>query len=115
MTEKVIHSASRFRANLRLARELWPGQIDRRLTQSLKGLSDSYGLSLMNGELQILDGRWYVTHAGLIRLAERRGCSGIGVQPVRSFCDGTASRWVFKATVFKRRHSKGFVGYGDAD
>ena len=81
------HSTSRFRANLRLARQVWPGQIDSRLTKSLKGLSDSYGMSLVNGDLQILEGRWYVTHSGLIRLAERKGCSGIRVQPVREFCD----------------------------
>jgi hypothetical protein len=31
------------------------------------------------------------------------------------FCDSAASRWVFRATVFKSSRSKGFVGYGDAD
>jgi hypothetical protein len=29
--------------------------------------------------------------------------------------DLVAGRWVFRATVFKSRRSKGFVGYGDAD
>ncbi|MGB7434822.1 MAG: hypothetical protein WBQ61_09895 [Candidatus Acidiferrum sp.] len=29
--------------------------------------------------------------------------------------DLTAGRWVFKAVVYKSGHSKGFVGYGDAD
>jgi hypothetical protein len=29
--------------------------------------------------------------------------------------DFLAGRWVFKAVVFKSAHSKGFVGYGDAD
>ncbi len=106
---------SGFRANLRLTRQVWPGQIDSRLIRSLKGLSDNYGMSLINGDLQILEGRWYVTHSGLIGLAERKGCLGIRVQPVREFCDGALSRWVFKATVFKKRDSKGFVGFGDAD
>lgn len=115
MKPKFKHTTSHFRANLRLARQVWPGQIDNRLSRGLKGLSDSYGMSLINGDLQILEGRWYVTHSGLIGLAERKGCSGIRVQPVREFCNGALNRWVFKATVFTKRDSKGFVGYGDAD
>jgi len=35
--------------------------------------------------------------------------------PVRNFCDPGKCRWVFRATVYKSRPSKGFVGYGDAD
>jgi hypothetical protein len=34
---------------------------------------------------------------------------------VIEFCDKSAERWVFKATVFKSRTCRGFVGYGDAD
>jgi len=34
---------------------------------------------------------------------------------VREFCDATAHHWVFEATVYKHRCSKGFVGHGDAD
>jgi len=33
--------------------------------------------SQSRGDLQLLDGRWYVTHAGLLQLASRRGCRGI--------------------------------------
>ena len=62
-----------------------------------------------------MDGKWYVTHTGLLGLAHRNRCSGIQVQPARPFCNPSANRWVFKATVYKRRGSKGFVGYGDAD
>ena len=65
--------------------------------------------------MQLLDGRWYVTHAGLLRLAQRRRCAGIRVEQVRKFCDPEASRWIFKATIYKNATSKGFVGYGDAD
>jgi len=56
-----------------------------------------------------------VTHAGLIRLAQRKHCAGISVRQVRDYCDSATCRWVFKATVFKRFGSKGFVGYGDAE
>jgi len=30
-------------------------------------------------------------------------------------CDPVVGRWLFKATVYKSRNCKGFVGYGDAD
>jgi hypothetical protein len=62
-----------------------------------------------------MNGRWYVTHAGLLCVAQRRRCLGIQVQPVNKFCDPAMARWVFKATVYSTATSKGFIGYGDAD
>ncbi len=67
------------------------------------------------GDVLWLDGHWYVTHSGLIRLARRRHCAGIHAEPVAAFSDPAASRWAFKATVYKSRTCRGFVGYGDAD
>src|ERR1019366_5388153 len=61
------------------------------------------------------DRRWYVTHSGLLGLARRNRCAGIKVQPVQSFCEPSAQRWAFEATVYKSKTCKGFVGYGDAD
>jgi hypothetical protein len=74
-----------------------------------------YRLSVESGDLLWLDGHWYVTHSGLIRLARRNHCSGIHVEPVTQFSDPATSRWAFKATVYKSRICRGFVGYGDAD
>jgi hypothetical protein len=37
------------------------------------------------------------------------------VEQVDHACDPESGRWVFKATVYKTRSSKGFSGYGDAD
>ena len=108
------NKASLFRSNVRLARTMW-GKLSTITLQGLKELSERYTLSVAAGDLLYLDGRWYVTHAGLLRLAHRNRCSGIRVQPLREFCDAAASRWVFKATVYKSAHSKGFVGYGDAE
>ena len=34
---------------------------------------------------------------------------------VNQLSDSAANRWVFRATVYKRSSSRGFVGYGDAD
>src|SRR5712692_2067602 len=102
------------RSNLKHARVAW-GHIPRRSLDALGELTRKYRLSVALGDIQYLDQRWYVTHAGLLRLAERTHCSGIRVQQVREFCDPSIGRWVFKATVYKSPRSKGFVGYGDAD
>lgn len=81
----------------------------------LTRLVKRFGLSIESGDLLRLNGHWYVTHSGLIRLARRRRCAGIHVEPVAQFSDPVASRWAFKATVFRSRTCRGFVGYGDAD
>jgi hypothetical protein len=72
-------------------------------------------LSVESGDLLWLDGHWYVTHSGLIGLARRNHCAGIHVDPVAQFSDPVTSHWAFKATVYKSRNCRGFVGYGDAD
>jgi hypothetical protein len=83
--------------------------------QALRDVTERFGLSVGRGEIQLLNGNWYVTHSGLLRLATQRRCLGIRVQAVREYCDQAANRWVFRAVVCKSHGSKGFVGYGDAD
>jgi len=101
--------------NLSLAKHLWFGQINPEQKRGLKILSESYGLSIAAGDVKLLDSRWYVTHSGLVRLAQRRGCSGITVHLVNEVCDAASNRWVFRAIVYKKNGAKKFVGYGDAD
>lgn len=103
------------RANLRTAKRLWPGQLSKVHLESLKTLCLSNNFSVASGDLLLLEGRWYVTHSGLLGLAHRSHCSGISVHPVTKFCDGSSGRWVFRATVHKNGAMRGFVGYGDAD
>src|SRR5580704_16434571 len=103
-----------FRINKRLAEHSW-GQLSSRLVTSLKGLTTDYRLSVGRGDIICLDGHWYITHSGLLRLASRRRCVGIQVEMVRDFCDPTGARWAFRATVFPSDKSTGIVGYGDAD
>ncbi len=91
------------------------GESRRTPLNALASLSQQYRFSIAIGDLILLDGNWYVTHAGLLRLAYRTRCAGIRVQQVREFCDPSIGRWVFKATVYKSPRSRGFVGYGDAD
>ena len=43
-----------FRANLALAKELWPGQIYKSQLRALETLTLSYGISLISGDLQLL-------------------------------------------------------------
>jgi hypothetical protein len=102
------------RSNLNHARMAW-GHLARPSREALSELTRKYRVSVALGDIQYIDQRWYVTHAGLLRLAERTRCSGIRVQQVREFCDPSIGRWVFKATVYKSPRSQGFVGYGDAD
>jgi hypothetical protein len=99
----------------RLAKQLWPKQISKILGQQLARLIERYGLSVLSGDIQLLNAKWYVTHSGLLGLATRLRCYGIGIIPVRDFCDKALGRWAFKATVYKSPRCKGFVGYGDAD
>src|SRR5687768_4802342 len=102
------------RRNSQAAEALW-GPLPRVLLRRLREITVEYGLSVPAGEVQLLEGRWYVTHAGLLQLANRKHCSGIRTEPVEQFCDSVAARWVFKATVYKSSKCKGFVGFGDAD
>jgi len=103
-----------FRSNAKLARQLW-GEPSRMALHALRELTINYSLSVAAGDLQLLDGRWYVTHSGLLQLASRKGCRGIKTILQEQFSDLTVSRWVFKAIVYKSGLSRGFVGYGDAD
>ena len=102
------------RQNLRLVKQLYPALQQRGVTV-LSELTRTLHLSLSRGEILCIDGRWYVTHAGLLGIALRRRCLGIRSVLQERQCDPAAGRWVFKAIVYKCRGSKGFVGYGDAD
>lgn len=109
-----MNIARKLRTQIRLARSIW-GNLSPLLLQGLLELLRKHHLSVAAGDLLLIDQRWYVTHAGLLRLAKRRRCSGIHVQPVVSFCDAGASRYAFSATAYASPDCKGFVGYGDAD
>ncbi len=84
-------------------------------TTSLRELTTRLKLSVAAGELIFLEGGWYVTHTGLLRIALRRRCAGIDVRLVGSLSDAHNMRWVAKATVYRSLTCKGFAGYGDAD
>jgi len=101
-------------SNAKLARSIW-GKLSPKTIASLKEITGRHALSVSSGDLQLLDGRWYVTHSGLLRIAKRSRCSAIMTSIDRFASDTATGRWVFKAIVYKGRGTKRFVGYGDAD
>ncbi len=109
-----FNAAALLRSNARCARNLW-GTLSRQSLTRLADLTKTYQLSISAGHLQFLDGGWYITHSGLLSVAERNRCAGIRTMVEKQFCDPGIRRWVFKATVYRSRCKNAFVGYGDAD
>ncbi len=107
-------SLKTFRTNATLAKATWGG-LSKIELRSLKRLTEEYDLSVAAGDLQLLECRWYVTHSGLLGIAQRNRCSGMRTSVDKGLSDPATSRWVFRATVYKSPRSRGFVGYGDAD
>jgi hypothetical protein len=103
-----------FAQEARFAKSLC-GDLPKSALRALEALIRQHNISTMNGDVTYLGNGWYVTHSGLLGIARRKRCAGIQVRPAVEFCDPAASRWAFKATVYKSRTCKGFVGYGDAD
>jgi len=103
------------RRNCSIARKRWNLERKHVLLATLKLLSEDLKLSLLAGDLILLQNDWYVTHTGLLRIAKRNRCSGMSVRFIRELSDAAAHRFAFEATVFKSKSCQGFVGYGDAD
>src|SRR6478736_1094960 len=114
MEDSMKKQHGRFGIEIELARSMW-GPMSVARESALKHLLSKHSLSVSSGDLLYLDNGWYVTHSGLLRLSRRRRCAGIQVSPVQAFCDPALNRWTFKATVYRSRNCRGFVGFGDAD
>jgi hypothetical protein len=106
--------AKSIRQDVKFAKSKW-SDLNKPLLDSLVAMLRRHRLSLAGGDLLLMDGRWYVTHSGLLRIAAREHCQGMRVQPVKDFCDNNSSRYAFRATIYTSPTCKGFVGYGDAD
>ena len=68
------------RRDVRLAKLLW-GDLNKYLLENLSVLLRVHRLSVKCGDLILLNGGWYITHAGLLRLACRKRCRGMLVRP----------------------------------
>jgi hypothetical protein len=103
-----------WRSNISSAHRMW-GQLPATAVTALKQLTQNLAVSVAAGDLQFLENRWYVTHSGLLRIAQRRKCRAIETAIQDHLSDPKNNKWVIKATVFKSNSTKGFAGYGDAD
>ena len=110
----MMHKCGDAQSEIDFASALW-GPLPVSSITTLQQLVLRYSLSVAFGDLLFLQGRWYVTHSGLLRLSRRKGCAGIQAHPVKAFCDPALSKWAFRATVYRSRTCRGFVGYGDAN
>ena len=100
--------------SIRMARRIWKN-LPREALARLAEIAGQYNFSVAAGDLTYLDSGWYVTHTGLLGLARRSHCAGIHVEPIPAFCDASAERWAFAATVYTSDTCRGFAGYGDAN
>jgi hypothetical protein len=101
--------------NVAYARLQWPAECSDQVLSKLRELTTTFCISAERGDVCIVDGGWYITSAGLLGIAHKRRCQGIRSQLLGSLSDPSCNRWIFKATVYKSRRSRGFVGFGDAD
>jgi hypothetical protein len=110
-----IDLARLVRTNLRGARQRWGSALTPPAVETLKAFTEQFLFVISAGDLLLMDRGWHVTNTGLLRLARRRRCKGIQVEPVEKFSAPSLDRFVFKATVFRSDSAFGFVGFGDAD
>ena len=110
----VVRTKSEVSKQVGIARRLW-AQLSVAALQQLRALLMQHRLSVSSGDIIHLNGGWYVTHAGLLRLAQHRRCAGIEVVPSTELSDASVHRWAFRATVYKSKTCRGFTGFGDAD
>jgi hypothetical protein len=102
-------------SNVAYARLHWPAECSGSLLSKLRELTTTFCVSAERGDICLIDGGWYITSAGLLGIAHKRRCQGIRSQLLGSLSDPSCNRWIFKATVYKSRRSRGFVGFGNAD
>jgi len=107
-------SSNLVRQNLRTVKKLYSG-LNKEDFSRLRSLTHSLHLSVLKGELSYINHGWYVTHGGLLQIALRRRCGGIHTFLQQRLCNPEASRWVFKAVVWKSSPNNKFSGFGDAD
>jgi hypothetical protein len=100
--------------NAKLAKQKWT-VLSQELLQNLNQLTGEYDFSIRSGDLTLIRGSWYATHSGLLRVAQRKKCSGIETEIVRELSNPILQFWACRATVYPSRLSRGFTGYGDAD
>src|SRR5439155_6842563 len=85
---------SLIRLNVEIARLRW-GPLPKMMVRALRSLSIAHRLSVQFGDLLLLDGKWYVTHTGLLRLARRSRYAGIAVEALPELSNVSGKHWAF--------------------
>src|SRR5947199_9732238 len=88
--------------NFHMAQTLW-GNLPEIALEMLEELTEKYSLRISSGDLVLLDGRWYVTHSGLLRIAHRSHCVGNHVRSAPGSSDPASSTWAYRATLYGSR------------
>ena len=109
-----MKSQNSVQKEVRFAKATW-GNLNKPLLAGLRAILKQHHLSILRGDLLLLEGRWYVTHSGLLAIASRKRCHGMSVNLVKDLCDRATSSFTFRAMVYTSPTCKGFSGYGDAD
>ena len=116
MGQEATKNKRAFRRDLAIVKKLWPGQVHGIQRESLRRTLSRIPIlgavrrSPALGRPLVCDAFGIAEAFTTKRMYRHPGSSSPRV------CGRCQShRWVFKATVYKARDSKGFVGYGDAD
>src|ERR1700746_3641383 len=74
------------RQNLYVAKKLYPGLSKQQLS-ILRDLTTTFHLSVAGRDVLYIDGNWYVSHPGLLRIANLRRCFGIKTEVVQDMTE----------------------------
>ena len=77
-----MRRSKRIRGEFVAAKKIWPQAVHGIKSEQLEVLLRTYRFSVKRGDLQLLGGRWYVTHIGLLGLAARMLCCGVHTETV---------------------------------
>ena len=98
-------STSAVRSNVRFFRLRCPEPQTSQL-RDLREITREFQLSLERGELLLLSGKWYITHAGLLKIAHRDGCTAIEVDPALELSAPAEKRCHHLPESFRKRKDR---------
>ncbi len=96
--EAIVNDYSQLtKVNIRMARKIW-GPFPPANLLALRQLTEDHQLSVAAGDILYLENGWYVTHSGLLRIAQRKKCAGIRTSVEKNLSNPISNRWVFTGT-----------------
>ena len=83
------------------------------MNNKTKAYTDQLGLSMDMGHVIQLQGKTYITVAGLRVLAQKQGVVSIDIEPVSEWCQPSEGLFFMKSTVVMPDNRK-FIEYGSS-